>query len=332
MNRLVTIPVVWCLAVTAYADSPTAPAAAGSEFSWRSLLGEQLWSDVVVHRDWRIQRHELSGRHRLLDPADSTRMAGTEEQCRVELARLKRFGYLQPLRGAAVVTLHGYGRSRDHMRSIGQKLAEDDKFTWISVNYASTRAGLDGHAATLASVIAGLEGIDEIHFVCHSLGNLVVRRYLFEATALEPRWQLDPRIRRMVMLGPPNQGAKAAELIADILHENLLARLIAGPSAWQLARQWETASQELATPGFEFGIIAGGTGDGRGLNLLLPGDDDLVVCVDETRLTGAADFRVVPCRHGRMMRDPTIQQATLRFLEQGCFSLPEERQPILADE
>jgi pimeloyl-ACP methyl ester carboxylesterase len=214
------------------------------------------------------------------------------------------------------------------MQSLGSHLADSGKFTWINVNYSSTRGAIDHHAATLAGVIAGLEGIDEIHFVCHSLGNLVVRRYLYEATASEPRWQTDHRLRRMVMLGPPNQGAKAAALIADILHESPLARLLTGPSAWQLARQWDEASKRLATPQFEFGILAGGFSDGRGLNPLLAGDDDLVVCVEETRLAGAADFRLVPCRHGRMMRDPVIQQYALHFLEHGCFTCPEERQPI----
>ena len=46
----------------------------------------------------------------------------------------------------------------------------------------STRRSLDDHARSLARVIEGLEGIDEIDFVCHSLGNLIVRRYLGEAS------------------------------------------------------------------------------------------------------------------------------------------------------
>jgi triacylglycerol esterase/lipase EstA (alpha/beta hydrolase family) len=102
------------------------------------------------------------------------------------------------------------------MAGIGKYLAERGDCTWINVSYASTRRSLDQHAQSLAGVIVGLEGIDEIDFVCHSLGNLVLRRYLGEATEPTPRWQSDPRIKRIVMLGPPNNGASMAGLLADL--------------------------------------------------------------------------------------------------------------------
>ena len=183
-----------------------------------------------------------------------------------------------------MITLHGLGRSRDHMDSIGQYLEKQGGFTWINVSYASTRRSLDDHAQTLARVIQGLEGIDEINFVAHSLGNLVIRRYLGEAAQLNPRWTPDPRIKRMVMLGPPNNGAQVAGVIAEVLNDNEIARIVTGPSPWQLAREWESTQKLLGTPAFEFGVIAGGMGDGNGLNPLLSGDDDFVVRVEDCGL------------------------------------------------
>jgi pimeloyl-ACP methyl ester carboxylesterase len=257
---------------------------------------------------------------------------GSEQQCRAAWDQIKREQGLPPLDGPAVITLHGFGRTRDHMLPIGRAIEKQGKFTWINVSYASTRGSLDDHAESLAHVIDGLDGIDEIHFCCHSLGNLIVRRYLGEASSSQPRWRVDSRLKRMVMLGPPNNGARLAQVIAELLHDNELARLIAGPSAWQLARDWNEASKRLATPGFEFAILAGGQGDSRGLNPLVYGDDDLVVAVEETRLPGAVDFRVVNCRHGRLMSDPEVQRYVVHFLEQGCFTTPEERQPIVTAE
>jgi hypothetical protein len=134
----------------------------------------------------------------------------------------------------------------------------------------------------------------------------------------------------MVMLGPPNNGARMATLIADLVSDSELARFITGPSAWQLARQWDDTHKLLATPAFEFGVIAGGVGDERGLNPLLPGDDDFIVRVEETRLVGASDFRRVSCRHGRLMRDSEVQQYVLSFLNAGCFTSASEKQPIAA--
>jgi pimeloyl-ACP methyl ester carboxylesterase len=233
---------------------------------------------------------------------------------------------LPPLDGRAVLTLHGLVRSREHMEGIGRFLEQEGHFTWVNVSYASTRRTLDEHAQSLARVVAGLEGIDEIDFVCHSLGNLVVRRYLGEANEPQPRWQPDPRIKRMVMLGPPNNGARLAEMFKN----NELLGLIYGPSAKQLAREWSAAEKLLATPAFPFGIIAGGRGDDRGVNPLLDGDDDLIVSVAETRLPGAADFRVVPCLHGRLMDDTTVRGYALNFLQHGYFISAEQRQPITA--
>jgi pimeloyl-ACP methyl ester carboxylesterase len=294
----------------------------------RKIAGEQLWSDQFVHGRWRIQRNELTGVYRLLDPAEATQAWGTAPSCRFVFANLKQAKMLPPLDGRAVITLHGLGRSGENMVGIGEFLEKEGGFTWINVTYASNRKPLEDHAASLASVIAGLEGIDEIHFVCHSLGNLVVRRYLGEASQPNPKWKVDPRVKRMVMLGPPNNGAHIAELVADVLKDNEIARLIAGPSAWQIAREWDKTQKTLGTPAFEFGIISGGASNTDGLNPLLNGDDDLVLGVEETRLPGAADFRVVGIRHGFLIYDPTVRNYVFSFLKNGYFTTATERQPI----
>ena len=156
-------------------------------FAWRTLGGEQFWSDELVYGKWRIQRQAISGHYRLLDPANIRRAWGNNEQCRAAFAELKHSGTIDPIHGKAVVTLHGLGRWRDHMATMGSFLEKEGGYTWINVSYASTRRSLDQHAQSLARVIEGLDGIDEINFVCHSLGNLVVRRYLGEAAAEEPR-------------------------------------------------------------------------------------------------------------------------------------------------
>jgi pimeloyl-ACP methyl ester carboxylesterase len=300
------------------------------DLPWKTLGGDLLWTDTLVYGPWRIQHNQITDHFRLLDPADLRRSSGTEEECRAALEGLKQTESIPPLDGRAVITLHGLGRSRNHMAELGQRLAKEGGFTWINMGYASTRRSLDDHALALAKVIEGLEGIDEINFVCHSLGNLVVRRYLGEASAENPRWKVDSRIKRMVMLGPPNQGARLAQVVADVLKDSQLARLVTGPSAWQLAREWDHTQRLLATPGSEFGIIAGGLDNEEGMNPLLEGDDDLVVRVQETRLPGAADFRLVRVRHGELVYDAAVLQFVLTFLQHGYFTAADERQPIPA--
>jgi hypothetical protein len=293
-------------------------------FPSATLGGTQFWSDELVFHGWRIQRNALTLHYRLLDERDFRRAWGTFEQCQAKLDELKRTERLPPLAKRTVVTLHGLGRSRDAMNDVGQHLVDAGDFGWINVSYASSRRSLDEHAQSLARVLENLEGVEQIDFICHSLGNLVVRRYLGEAALPEPRWKTDPRIQRMVMIGPPNNGAQLARLFKD----NKLFGLVMGPSGKELAITWEEAQRQLAIPAFEFGIIAGGSGDGRGTNPVVDGDDDMVVAVEETRLPGATDFLVVPRWHGRLLHDEQVCDCAVRFLREGYFVAAEKRQPI----
>jgi hypothetical protein len=172
-------------------------------------------------------------------------------------------------------------------------------------------------------VLENLEGAEEIDLVCHSLGNLVVRRYLGEAAMPVPRWQTDRRIKRMVMLGPPNNGAQLARLFKD----NQLFGLVTGPSGKELAITWDEAQKRLATPTFPFAIIAGGRGNSRGMNPVVDGDDDFVV----TRLPGAADFLVVPRLHGHLLEDEQVCQSALKFLREGYLVAADKCKPIPID-
>ena len=307
---------------SASAAAPQKPANPSS----KTMGGTQFWSDELVFRGWRIQQNVLTGHYRLLDDKDYRHESGSFQKCQQKLEELKAERKLEPMAGPAVVTLHGLIRSRDMMDGIGKYLEQEGDYLWLNVSYASTRRTLDDHAASLARVIANLHGVSEIDFVCHSLGNLVVRRYVGEAAAQQPKWKVDPRIRRMVMLGPPNNGARFAEQFKD----NKLFDLVMGPSGKQLAGQWREVEKHLAVPPFEFGIIAGSVKSAKIENPLLEGENDLVVRVDETRLPGACDFLVVPCAHGDLMDDPHVRRCVRRFLEDGCFEAADKRMPIIA--
>ncbi|MDX1945942.1 MAG: lipase [Pirellulaceae bacterium] len=305
-------------------DVPATPDSGPVNFPTGTFGGQQFWSDELVHGEWRIQQNVLTGHYRLLDDRDFRMAWGTYDQCRAKFDELRREREIPALDGKIVVLLHGLSRTRDAMAGIAAHL-KNKGYTPINVGYASTRRSLDDHALSLARVLAGLDGADELHFVCHSLGNLVVRRYLGEAMQPQPRWQTDPRIARMVMLGPPNNGAKVAEFFKD----NEVLALVFGPSAKQLARDFPQSAKRLATPAFPFAIVAG-RGIGGAANPFLDGDDDLLVSVAETQLPGAADFRVVPCLHGQLLTDREVRGYIASFLAHGYLTAAADRQPLLA--
>lgn len=289
-----------------------------------TLGGKQFWADELFFHRWHIQRSVFTGHYRLLDGNNLRHAWGTFEECRNRLEEIKQRKGLRPMHGPAVIVLHGLFRSASSMNRICNYLRAEGGYTVFNVTYPTTRGDVADHARSLARIVANLDGITELNFVGHSLGNLVVRHYLADHTRADLGLHPDPRIKRIVMLGPPNQGARIAEALAGVG----LFHAVAGKAGSQLAREWSDLEQDLAIPGCEFGILAGGRG-GSGYNPLLTGDNDMVVSVETTRLPGATDFAVLPVIHTLMMDDPTVQEYTLRFLKHGYFVSAELRQPIV---
>ncbi len=312
------------LAATAVCGTVSAQSPAESHLNITAPTGggKQFWTDRFVHHGWRIQQNIYTGHCRLLDDKDFRRAWGTYEACRAEFEGFRSSRQLPPVDGKVVVTLHGLGRTRQSMAGIGSYLAKEGGFTWINVSYASTRDTIDAHAEALAEVVGQLREAEEVNFVAHSLGNLVIRRYLANRAETETQ-KAGPPLGRIVMLAPPNQGAE----IAEKLHNLKLFSLVYGLSGTQLAEDWDKIEKRLAIPTCPFGILAGGQGEGGVNNPAIEGDDDFIVTVEETRLAGAADFLVVPELHTFFMDDPMVRQCTLRFLQHGHFVSDETRNP-----
>jgi len=317
--------------IAASGDPPTSETnnPAAMPIPMPTLGGKQFWADELFFHRWRIQRNVLSGRHRLLDENNLRHAWGSFEDCREQLEQIKRQRKLPPMHGKAVILLHGLGRTRASMVKLGKHLEEQGGYTVFNVAYPSTRCDVASHAQSLARIIENLEGIAEINFVAHSMGNLVIRRWLADQAHQEPisggsKRQANVPLKRFVMLGPPNHGSRVAHALAD----NTLFQVVTGDSGQQLGRNWDKLDGTLATPPCEFGIIAGGKGDGRGFNPLLSGDNDGTISVATTRLAGASDFVVVPVLHSFLMGNDKVLHYTLRFLQKGYFLSPVKRQPV----
>ncbi len=295
--------------------------AAGQPLAVRTLGGIQLWTDHFIYGEWRIQQNAVTGDYRLLDDRDARHAAGSLDECRKRFEELRQQRQLPALKPTVVVILHGLGRSRQSMEGLAKFLRGQSDWTTINFSYASTRKGVAEHAQALAEVIGNLEGVERVHLVGHSLGNIVVRRYLSDRG--KAGGDRRPSIGRVVMLAPPNQGSATARLLKD----SRLFAWVAGASSQDLGGRWQELQTDLATP-TDLGIIAGSTRGGKGSNPLIPGDDDVIVGLDETKLTGARDFLVVNSAHTWIMNHDEVQEATLRFLRDGWFRSEELRHPL----
>jgi pimeloyl-ACP methyl ester carboxylesterase len=336
MRRLMTIAAIVLLRLASTlgrlnaADDQARPA----QWPVPTWGGKQFWSDELFFHQWRIQRSALTGHCRLLDEHDLRHAWGTFDQCQAALEQIKQKQHLPRMRGKAVVVLHGLVRSRSAMEPLCRYLRERGGYQVFNLSYASSRCDIAEHARSLRRVVNRLDGIEEINFVGHSMGNIVIRCYLGDLARQQPAAQSAgdaaanrravARFHRFVMLGPPNHGARLAETLAD----NTLFQGIAGEAGQELGRRWPELEKRLATPDFEFAVIAGGTGKAQGYNPLLPGDNDGLVSVETAKLAGARDFAVLPLLHSFIMNDEKAQAYVLHFLKHGCFVSDRARRPI----
>jgi pimeloyl-ACP methyl ester carboxylesterase len=312
-------------ASTACGQKIEAAAAEEPQLDGPTFGGTQLWTDRLIYGEWRIQQNAVTGHYRLLDDENVRRISGTYGQCRTEFLKLKKELELPPLKSTAVITLHGLGAWRGVMQPLANYLAKEGDWTSINFGYASTRKSVADHALALKHVIDNLEGVEHVHLVAHSLGNIVVRRYFDLRNDQKYADRHGPKIERVVMIGPPNNGSA----IARMLENSKLFEIVGGTSAQQLGEAWDELQPKLATPP-HFGIIAGSTLRGNGTNPLVPGDDDMMVGVEETKLPGAEDFLTVSSTHTLMLFKGAVREATLRFLQDGYFVSADKKQPITA--
>jgi triacylglycerol lipase len=219
----------------------------------------------------------------------------------------------EPRAGAGpeiVVLLHGLARTSRSMAHIEQALIAAG-YAVASLQYPSRQKTVQQIAdEDLAPLILKCQTNRpvRIHFVAHSLGNIILRQYFTNHTLTNAG--------RIVMLGPPNQGSE----VVDKLGRFTLFDWVNGPAGQQLGTSSNSLPSRLPAPPVEVGVIAGTRSINWLLSALIPGRDDGKVSVERAKLSGMADFAEVAIAHPFLMRHPKAIELTLSFLKNGSFA------------
>jgi len=150
-------------------------------------------------------------------------------------------------------------------------------------------------------------GAAPISFVTHSLGGILVRQYYKNHSP--------HNVKRVVMLGPPNQGSEVVDNMKDVPG----FELVNGPAGMQLGTRASDTPKMLGPVNFELGIIAGTQSINLLLSSFLPNPDDGKVSVESTKVEGMCGFITMPVNHPFMMTDDEVIGEVSHFLRYGKF-------------
>jgi hypothetical protein len=183
-------------------------------------------------------------------------------------------------------------------------------YTTHNLGYDSRHHSIEELAQIVGSQIHELTtSASQVHLVTHSLGGILLR----QIQATTPISNLE----RVVMLSPPNHGSE----VVDTIGHWWLFRKINGPAGQQLGTATDSFVNQLPPINFECGVL---TGD-RSINwinsLMIPGKDDGKVSVISAQSQGIAAYKVVHATHTFIMKNPSVIQDVVTFLQTGAFNI-----------
>ncbi|HNQ91880.1 MAG TPA: alpha/beta fold hydrolase [Alphaproteobacteria bacterium] len=212
-----------------------------------------------------------------------------------------------------VVLLHGIALSK-HTLWPFELYLRTQGYSTLNITYPSRNMNLDDLAGWLHSHFLTASFWDDhpkVHFVTHSMGGLLTRRYLSFFKNDIPT----DKIGRVVMIGTPNKGSE----VADALKDFSPYKFVFGPAGEELT----TSIQEQNTdpPYYDVGVIAG---DAKWWSdpfsaIFFPGPNDGKVSIERSKLEGMRDHMIVKSSHTAMIYRPFVWKQTVHFLKHGEF-------------
>jgi pimeloyl-ACP methyl ester carboxylesterase len=207
-----------------------------------------------------------------------------------------------------VVYVHGLWLTGAESVFLRRRLEREHGFRLHAFRYPTVRSSMQDITERLHAFVQDLQPRN-LHFIGHSLGGLVIYRYLERF----PDYWMEQERGRVVFLGTPSVTSRAAVSAA---RKAWIARLIGKCVAEELLverdRKWTFPT--------ELGIIAGTRR--MGLGQFFAGFDeecDGTIAVSETRMPGAAGHVSMPVSHMGMLMDNRVAHAAGSFLRRGKF-------------
>jgi pimeloyl-ACP methyl ester carboxylesterase len=204
----------------------------------------------------------------------------------------------------ATVFVHGLWLTGMESLYLRRRIAAERGFNCHSFSYSTMGESMPAVVERLRQFVDRIDA-DQVHFVGHSLGGLVLYRYFEELR--------DARDGRVVFLGSPTVKSRTAERVGQLpVLSSLIGRLVANELGKPCEREWRSPH--------ELGLIAGTRPMGLGRFFAKFDEDcDGTIGVSETKLPGHKAHLTLPVSHMGMLASATVAAQVGEFLANGAF-------------
>lgn len=206
---------------------------------------------------------------------------------------------------SAAIFVHGLWLNGAEFTLLRRRLARDFGIAGHRFSYPTVRGSMEQAVGQLARFVERVDA-DQVHFVGHSFGGVLLCRY-FEKYPC-------PRPGRVVILGSPLTGSRSARSVArNRVMRRMIGPLVNAELVNECApRHWKCRN--------ELGVIAGTSAMGLG-RLFTRFDEafDGTVGLSETKLPGHKAHLALPVSHMGMLLDGNVARQVGEFLVNGSF-------------
>jgi len=209
-----------------------------------------------------------------------------------------------------VILMHGLARSHHCLDKLADKLRKEN-YVVVNRDYPSTRKSIKTLAEEdLASMVASCSTYhpDEINFVTHSMGGIILQYYLQHHTI--------PHLHNIVMLSPPNHGSE----VADLLKNLWLYKWMAGPAGQELTTEATSVPNQLKLTGdYHIGVITGSYSLVPFSYYIFGDGNDSAVSIKSSQTKCMKDFITISSSHPFIMKNDHAHREIIYFLKHGKF-------------
>ncbi|MDW7673639.1 MAG: alpha/beta hydrolase [Bacillota bacterium] len=210
-----------------------------------------------------------------------------------------------------VILIHGFCRDQSDMYFLRDNLNEIGYYT-ITVNlptfFSSFEVCTGKFTKFFNELHHKLEDFEQVHFVAHSMGGLILRSFLAENKVRN--------IGRCVLIATPNGGTK----LADILYKHFKPIVKLFKPLEILRTNGIQINSALNCPRPDIGVIAGNNNNLMLGRLFLSSDSDGRVEVESTKLENMRDFIVIDFGHEDIHHQLETVRLVDDFLQTGSFT------------